>query len=174
MTTKTHNVQKTNEIFNRLCAAMQLSTDERVSFMTEAGYSVSKSKVVAWGSRGKNYAEMPEEALTLFLKRVQTHSKSPLIIFLAQKIVDAGEYERLGVEMEALSELVMLTNREYGYTPANLRHECKLAGGREVFAKLHNIPPATLNKWCHDGIDPSNWRDMPAAKWAEIFNKSNI
>lgn len=171
MTIEIQVLKKTNEVFNRLCSAMKLNTDDRVQLMIDAGYPVSKSKVVNWGSRGKNYADMPGEALTLFLERVQAISKSPMITYLAQQIAEAGEYERLGIELDALSELATLKNREYGYTPNNLRYECTKEGGREKFAELHHVSPTTLDNWCRQVDDP-NHRDMPTKKWQEIFKNN--
>lgn len=167
------DVKKTNQIFSRFYAALRLDSDSAIELLKKVGVDVSRSKLTAWRSSGKNYAELPAETLALFLEHIEIHAKSPLIRVIAA-LMQEGEFERTDDDkLSALNELVEISSREYGYTPANLRHECKLAGGREVFAKQHDIPVTTLNKWCHDGSDPENWRDMPVTKWQEIFNKKD-
>ncbi len=163
------SVKKTNEIFNRLCSALKLSTEDRVQWMSDAGYPVTKSKVTNWGGRGKNYTEMPSEALSVFLEKVKINANSALIRVIAAFIKDVGLENINDDQLNALSELVKINNREYGYTPKNLRHECLMAGSRAKFAKKHNIPDLTLDKWCRQLDDP-NHRDMPAIKWLEIIS----
>lgn len=170
MTTKGPTLKKTNRIFSALCAALGLGTEEKIQWMADAGYPVSKSKIVNWGSRGKNYVNMPDEALDAFLVIVQARSTSPTLILLACGIANASGYDGVGLEIDALSELVTLMQREYGYTPANLRHECTKAGGRAEFAALHGIPEATLDKWCRQVDDEANHHDMPLKKWLDVTN----
>lgn len=164
------SVKKTNQLFNKFCTALNLSTEQRVEWLAAAGHSVPKSRVTNWGSRGKNYQEMQPDVLDDFLELVEVRAKSPLIEFFAEYL-QGREYERLrAVDIAALEELVALMRREYSYSPANLRHECSKVGGRAEFAELHGIPPTTLDKWCRD-LEDSNHHDMPLKKWQEIIKK---
>ncbi len=163
-------MQKTNRVFNLICTALGLSTEQRLEWLLAAGHAVTKGKLTAWGSRGKNYQELPASTLDDFLAVVEARGKSPLIEFFAEYL-QGREYERLrAVDIAALEELVALMRREYSYSPANLRHECSKVGGRAEFAELHSIPPTTLDKWCRD-LDDANHHDMPVKKWQEIIKE---
>ena len=163
-------MRKTNQIFKKICTALNLSTEQRLEWLAAAGHPVAKSKIVNWGSRGKNYQELPDEVLDVFLDYVEIKSASPLISVLAGYLSDR-DYELItNDDMTALEELAMLMRREYGYTPANLRNECTKAGGRPAFAAKHGLSEATLDNWCRQLDDP-NHRDMPLAKWQEIIKK---
>lgn len=165
------DVRKTNQIFNKICTALNLSTEQRLDWLAAAGHPVAKSKLTAWGSRGKNYQELPANILTDFLDYVEIKASSPIACVLAGYLSDRDDYERLTLaEMAALDELAKLLRQEYGYTPNNLRHECTQAGGRPAFAAQHGLSESTLDNWCRQLDDP-NHRDMPAAKWQEIIKK---
>ena len=169
MTIELPAVHKTNLIFNRITAALGLSQEQKIEWLNRSGHAVSKSKIVNWGSRGKNYVNMPDNILTDFLELVSVQAKSPTLRVLAKMLAVTGDYERISTdELDAVSEMVALLNREYGYTPNNLRHECGRVGGREKFAELHSIAITTVHNWCTPVDDEANHRDMPAKKWAEV------
>lgn len=161
---------KSNRVFNLICTALNLSTEQRLEWLQAAGHAVTKGKLTAWGSRGKKCQELPTEILDDFLAVVEDRAKSPLIEFFAEQLY-GRDYERLrAVDIAALEELVALMRREYSYSPANLRHECSKVGGRAAFAGLHGIPPTTLDKWCRE-LSDANHNDMPLKKWQEIIKE---
>lgn len=164
-------MHKTNYVFNKICTALNLSAEQRSEWLAAAGHPIAKSKLTAWGSRGKNYQELPTAVLVDFLELAEIKATSPLVRVIAGYLSDRDDYERLTVDdMSALDELAKLLRREYGYTPQNLRLECTEAGGRPAFAEKHGLSESTLDNWCRQLDDP-NHRDMPATKWQEIIKK---
>ncbi len=171
MTIQALQLKKTNQIFTSLSAAMKMGATERKNFMDAAGYPISKSKAVNWCSRGKNYVNMPDDALAAFLKHAQTESTSAIIRWVCNTLLNADRYNQLtDDQILAITELTNLFNQEYGYTPQNLRYECTAAGGRSKFAAQYNISESTLDNWCRQLDDP-NHRDMPAIKWLEVISQ---
>ena len=99
----------TNAIFNKLCIALALRSDQRLALLRAAGLDVSKSKAHSWsvGPGNRNWEPMPDEALDAVLRHIERTRPDALLAWIGQQLA-GSEYQRDRLILPALDRIIEL------------------------------------------------------------------